>query len=81
MDLMPCSRCHKKVDSVSTSSCLCGHMEVSEQLEISSDRLKKLCSFDDLFFCPECIEKDICVDCLKVLTAEEANILRKTFGL
>ena len=81
MDLMPCSRCNKKVDSVSTSSCLCWHIEVSEQIEISAERLKKLCCFDDLFFCTECIEKDICIDCLKILTPEEANLLRKNFGL
>lgn len=81
MDLMPCSRCHKQVDSTSTSSCLCGHMEVSEHLPISSERLKQLCCFDDLFFCKDCIQKDICIDCLKVLTTEEAQTLRKNFGI
>ena len=51
-------------------------LDSSEKKGISKDKVEKLCIFDDLFFCENCIKDDFCVDCYNILTIEERELLK-----
>lgn len=77
MNTIKCYRCDKLVEESELSSCSVGHVEVSELLPyIEKERLNKLCSFDDSFFCNDCMCNGVCCDCAKVLTKEEIEIIK-----
>lgn len=80
MQTMACARCSKNVDESITSSCSIGGKEITDYLpNIEKVRFVKLCSFDDNFFCPDCMDLNglICKDCSAVLTDEEKDILKE----
>lgn len=75
---MKCDKCSKMVAETSTSSCTIGSFEVSDYLpELDKNRSGKLCSFNDHFFCSECMVGSICQDCYKVLSKDEIEILKQ----
>ncbi len=77
-NLMSCDCCGKMVDETTTSSCSLGGVEVTEYLpNLGKDRLRKLCVFNDQFYCKECMEGNICKSCASVLTNEEKAILKE----
>lgn len=60
-----------------SSSCLIGHVEMVDIFNSKSEiHKKKICNFDDLFYCQECIKNDVCLDCNKNLTPEEIQAIR-----
>lgn len=73
---MKCDRCSKMVDETTTGSCSIGGIEITDYIDIDKKRLNKLCSFEDQFYCKECLDGNICVDCSKILTTEEKAILK-----
>jgi hypothetical protein len=77
-DIMKCDRCAKMVDETTTSSCAIGGIEVSEYLpNIEIARFRKLCTFEDQFFCRDCMDGNICKDCSLILTCEEKESLKE----
>lgn len=74
---MKCDRCGEMVDETTTSSCSVGAVEVEELFPIDKERSKKLCSFDDNFFCKSCMKGNVCVDCAKALTTEEIELIEE----
>lgn len=74
---MKCDKCSKLAEETETSSCALGGIEITDYISVDKERLNKLCTFDDLFFCPDCMVENLCVDCNKLLTSEEKQILKK----
>lgn len=65
------------VDETTTSSCAIGGIEVCETLpELDKTRFKKLCLFEDVFFCKDCMDGNICLDCSIVLSKAEKDHLK-----
>lgn len=74
---MECDCCHNMVEETTTASCAIGGIEVNDILpNLEKERANKLCSWEDQFFCKDCMDGNICKECAHVLSLEEKEIIK-----